>query len=72
MERLKRLKALEADNGDDASKVIAKIKASGDYIKFFDGDLFPDEPVDSNHPINARTEEISVRSIIWDVYPRWG
>ncbi|POG73751.1 hypothetical protein GLOIN_2v1476691 [Rhizophagus irregularis DAOM 181602=DAOM 197198] len=36
------------------------IKAINDVedIKIFDDDFFSDEPIDSNHPINARTERV--------------
>ena len=53
-----RLKALEVIA---TSKITPPIKIFDD-LKLLDDDLFSDVPVDSNHPINTRSEGIMVQA----------
>ena len=50
----------------EAIKSVPPIKIFDDDenndIKLLDDDLFSDEPVDSNHPINSRSGGISVQA----------
>ena len=52
MERLKELEAIK-------NTPPIKIFDDDDDMKLLDDDLFSDKPVDSNHPINTRSEGIN-------------
>ena len=57
-EEMARLKALPGQRRQSQ----ALSAESAPPIKIFDDDFFSDEPIDSNHPINTRSEGIMVQA----------